>query len=184
MTTTPEVPKIVPQTANADDPAVGRLDRLLQMTMGEITRADAKAATLLAGILAAGGAALAAAVATQGSAFTRNGAASALWLAGIASAAGAIGALLWAIYPRAGKRWVSLQHVGYFGDVVRLSSLDHLLRAVEAGGVFGRADMAAQLWRVSRIAQAKYRAIAVGISCSALALACWGLALAVAAWFT
>lgn len=179
MTATRKVQKVVPPTGDSDDPAVARLDRLLQMTMDEITRADAKAATLLAGILAAGGAALAAVIATHGSAFTKNVVASALWSSGIASAAGAIAALLWAIYPRAGKRWVSAQHIGYFGDVVRLSSLDHLLEAVEAGDVFCRTDLAAQLWRVSRIAQAKYRAIAIGISCSALALACWVLALVV-----
>ena len=181
MTATPEVPRAVPPAGDSDDPAVARLDRLLQMTMDEITRADAKAAALLAGILAAGGAALAAVIATHGSTFTRNVAGSALWSSGIASAAAAIAALLWAIYPRAGRRWVSAQHIGYFGDVVRLSSLDHLLEAVEAGDVFRRADMAAQLWRVSRIAQAKYRAIALGICCSALALACWGLALVVGA---
>ncbi len=160
---------------------MARLDRLLQMTMDEITRADAKAATLLAGILAAGGAALAAVIATRRGAFTVSSAASTLWSLGIASAVAAITALLVALYPRIGKRWVSARHIGYFGDVVRLSSLDHLLDAVESGGVFHRADIAAQLWRVSHIAQSKYRAITIGISCSALALACWGAALVLGA---
>jgi hypothetical protein len=58
--------------------------------MDEITRADAKAATLLAGILAADGATLAAAIATRGSAFTVSLVASTLWSLGIVSAVGAI----------------------------------------------------------------------------------------------
>ena len=181
MTARPKVQRPIPLTSDNADPAVARLDRLLQMTMDEITRADAKAATLLAGILAAGGAALAAVIATRGSAFTVSLVASTLWSLGIVSAAGAIAALLVALYPRIGKRWVNAQHISYFGEVVRLSSLDHLLEAVETGDVFCRADIAAQLWRVSHIAQAKYRAITIGISCSALALACWGSALVVGA---
>ncbi|MFI5269400.1 MAG: Pycsar system effector family protein [Chloroflexota bacterium] len=181
MTARPSGQRAIPPAGDGADPGVARLDRLLQMTMDEITRADAKAATLLAGILSAGGAALAAVVATHGRSFTASSAASALWSFGIAAAVGAIAALLVALYPRAGQRWVSARHIGYFGDVVRLSSLDQLLEAVESGGVFGRTDTAAQLWRVSHIAQAKYRAITIGISGSALALACWGSALVLGA---
>jgi pycsar effector protein len=181
MTARPKIQQAVPLPDDRTDPAAVRLERLLQMTMDEITRADAKAATLLAGVLAASGAALAAIVATRGSAFTVSLTASTLWTAGIAAAAGAVAALLVAIYPRIGKRWISARHISYFGDVVRLSSLDHLLEAAESGGVFSRADIAAQLWRVSHIAQSKYRAITIGISCSAMALACWGAALVIGA---
>lgn len=177
MKARPKVQQAIPLTGDGADPAVARLDRLLQMTLDEITRADAKAATLLAGILAAGGAALAAVIATRRSTFTLSFVASILWSLGIASAIAAVAALLVALYPRIGKRWVSTRYIGYFGDVVRLSSLDHLLEAMESGKFFGREDVAAQLWRVSHIAQAKYRAITIGISCSALALACWGSAL-------
>jgi hypothetical protein len=66
--------------------------------------------------------------------------------------------------PRIGKRWVSARYTDYFGDVVRLSSLDDLLEAMESEDVFCRADIAAQLWRVSHVAQANYRVITIGIS--------------------
>jgi len=181
MTARPKIQRTVPLSDDSTDPATVRLERLLQMTMDEITRADAKAAALLAGVLAAGGAALAAVIATRGSAFTVSFVASTLWSLGIASAVGAVAALLTAIYPRVGRSGISTRHISYFGDVVRLSSLDHLLEAVESGGVFCRADIAAQLWRVSHIAQSKYRAITIGISCSAVALACWGSALVLGA---
>jgi hypothetical protein len=54
MTARPKVQRAIPLTGDSADLAVARLDRLLQMTMDEITRADSRAATLLAGILAPG----------------------------------------------------------------------------------------------------------------------------------
>lgn len=109
-------------------PEAGRL--VLTATREELTRADAKATALFAGVGVALGAILSGLLAGQWSPLRLHGsAAPVLWWAGASCAVAALTMLAAALYPRTRARHDRAGVVAYYGDVVRLGPAE-LTRAL------------------------------------------------------
>jgi hypothetical protein len=148
--------------------------RLLLETREELGRADGKAQILLASSGVVIGVVLGGIIGGDWSPVDLSCPGTSLWWAGVGSAALAIGALGFAIFPR--LTLAAPGRVTYFEDVRRHEDCASLLPHLNSEAERGERD-AEQLLRLSRIAHRKYRAIqvAIGALLAALMLCIAGL---------
>ena len=146
----------------ASDAALELGRRLLAEAREELTRADSKAALLLASVGVVVGALLAALLAQSWSPFDLPGSVSWLWWIGAASVAVAVVALARAVYPSTSYRSSRPGFIGFFGDVVATPDAD-VESTLEATAQNPRDVVVDQLTAISAIVDRKYRAIQIAL---------------------
>lgn len=158
--------------AELDDAAAEHAKVVLAAAREELTRADGKASVLLASAGVVIGALTAALLAgTWDPSDLWNGI-EWVWWVGVASAAVAVGALGYAVYPRTTYRGTIPGTIAYFGDVVA-TPRRRLEARLQSTGANGHVALLDQLVAVSVIVDRKYRALQLALWCLAVAgLAC------------
>ncbi len=136
---------------------------LLREARDELTRADEKASILLAATGIAVGAVIAGMIAADWTPDRLGDPWSLIWRIASAFALVGIGALIWAIYPRTRHGKDDEAYLFYFRQAADVTTVEDLARELRRSSenVFSRS--ADQLWRVSRVVNAKYRAVRLAI---------------------
>ena len=132
--------------------------RMLTETREELARADGKASILLASVGVVVGVLLGGIITGDWSPDKLACAAEGFWWIGVAAAGGGMLSLSVAVYPRLVP--AAPGRVTYFEDVRRHETCAALLPHINTEAERGDRD-AEQLWRLSKIAHKKYRAIQV-----------------------
>ncbi|WP_328999885.1 DUF5706 domain-containing protein [Kribbella sp. NBC_00709] len=154
------------------DPVLDHAQDVLAAAREELSRADNKAALLLASAGVVFGALLAAVLAGSWSPNMLDNVVEWLWWTGATSASMGLIALGWAIYPRIRARSPRPAMIGYFGDVIAAPA-DDLLALLEATAATPMRGVLDQLHQVSHIVHRKYLAIQFAlVAFSAGAAAC------------
>lgn len=154
------------------DPVLDHANTVLAATREELTRADNKAALLLATAGVAIGALLAALLAGSWSPSSLRNAIEWLWWLGAFSVGVGVFALGWAIFPRLRVPGPRSDIVAFFGDVV-VTPADELPALLEATAAAPLRSVLDQLRLVSIIVRRKYLAVQMALICfSAGAVGC------------
>jgi Family of unknown function (DUF5706) len=163
---------------DAADPAFGYLEDLLEDTREELTRADSKAALLLAASGVAAGALLAGLLGGKWTPFALDNRIEWLWWLGVGSAASGILSIAAAVYPRIHRGEVPNPGApAYYGDVATFRDVAAFGQAVEQSPD-PKARLIDQTFLVARIVQRKYVLLRQGLRLLLLAtLACAGAVL-------
>jgi MFS family permease len=145
-------------------------EQILTESREELTRADGKASLLLAAI-AIGVSAIAGAI-LQGawSPYSLQSPWEAVWWGGVVAAGGALVAFALAIWPKLKHK--SGGGVTYFGDVVRLKTVDALRRELANSAADPAERSVTQLHVIARRVKRKYRWIQTGLWALAIATVC------------
>jgi MFS family permease len=162
-----------PNSPEVADPTVSYLADLLAETREELTRADSKAALLLAASGVVIGALLAGLFGSKWTPFDLNNKIEWLWWLGVASAAFGVFSIAAAVYPRVRRH--GTVHPGvpsYYGDVAAYENIDAFRRAIEKVPR-SRERLIDQIFVLSSMVQHKYLLLRQGLRCLLLAiLAC------------
>ena len=155
------------------DPAVTYLADLLAETREELTRADSKAALLLAASGVVIAALLAGLLGSQWTPFDLNTSVEWLWWLGVASAAFGVFSIAAAVYPRIRRHGTIHPGVpSYYGDVASYDNIGAFRSAIE-NAPKSKERLIDQVFAVSNIVQRKYVLLRRGLRCLLLAiLAC------------
>ena len=158
----------------ADSPSSYLAD-LLEDTREELTRADSKAALLLAATGVAAGALLAGLLGGRWTPFSLDNRVEWIWWIGVCAAGAGILSIAAAVYPRIRLRSApNPEAPAYYGDVAAYDSLEAFRRAVEQAPD-PEARLVDQTFLVARIVQTKYVLLRRGLRFLLLAtLACAG----------
>ncbi|WP_214412204.1 Pycsar system effector family protein [Sphaerisporangium fuscum] len=149
--------------AEAEAAAYAYATRLLAETREEVNKADAKAQVLL-GIAGVGlGAVTGGLIAGSWTPFRLADSVEWLWWTGAVAALASLACLAGAVYPRTGVSEIGdPRTVAYYGDVVRLDSVQALVNALVRTARPDLRGVADQVRRLSRIVDRKYRLIRWG----------------------
>lgn len=162
-----------PNPGYETDPTTIYLADLLTDTREELTRADSKAALLLAATGVAVGALLAGFLGGKWTPFDLDHRVEWLWWVGVGSSAAGIFSIAAAVYPRIGRRGAPHPEVpAYYGDVAECKDIEMFREAI-AQAPSPQKRLIDQTFQVSRIVQRKYVLLRRGLRCLFLAiLAC------------
>jgi MFS family permease len=163
---------------DAADRTSSYLADLLEDTREELTRADSKAALLLAATGVAVGALLAGLLGGRWSPFTLDNRVEWIWWLGVAFAASGIFWMAAAVYPRIHRRGALHPEVpAFYGDVARYADIDAFRQAIEPPPD-PETRLLDQTFLVSGIVQRKYVLLRRGLRLLlASILACAGAVL-------
>jgi MFS family permease len=154
----------------AADPINGYLADMLADTREELTRADTKAALILAATGVVIGALLAGLLSGKWTPFDLNSKIEWLWWLGVGSAAFGVFSIAAAVYPRISRRGTAHPGVpAYYGDVAAYESIDAFRDAIERAPK-PRERLIDQTFVVSRIVQRKYVLLRRGLRCLLVAV--------------
>src|SRR5262249_3158477 len=159
-----------PISSEAADPTASYLADLLADTREELTRADTKAALILAATGVAIGALLAGLFGGKWTPFDLDSKIQWLWWLGVASTALGVFSIAAAVYPHIRRH--GAVHPGvpaYYGDVVAYENIDTFRHAIEKAPK-PKDRLIDQTFVVSRIVQRKYILLRRGLRCFLLAI--------------
>lgn len=170
---TPPVAPGNPKSEDAANPITSYLADLLADTREELTRADSKAALLLAATGVVIGALLAGLLNRQWTPFNLDYKVEWIWWVGVGCAAAGTFSIAAAVYPRTHRR--GAPHPGvpaYYGDVAAYEDISQFRRAIQSPPN-AEERLADQVFQISRIVQRKYALLRRGLQFLLLAiLAC------------
>ena len=156
--------------AEAADPTDSYLADLLTDTREELTRADTKAALILAATGVVIGALLAGLFGGKWTPFDLNSKIEWLWWLGVGSAGFGVFSIAAAVYPRISRRGAANPGVpAYYGDVAAYENIDTYRDAIEKAPK-PKERLIDQTFVVSRIVQRKYVLLRRGLRCLLLAI--------------
>jgi MFS family permease len=159
-----------PISSEAEDQTASYLADLLADTREELTRADTKAALILAATGVVIGALLAGLFGGKWTPFYLNNRIQWLWWLGVASAAFGVFSIAAAVYPLIRRRGAAHPGVpAYYGDVIEYETIDAFRHAIEKAPK-PRERLIDQTFVVSRIVQRKYVLLRRGLRCLLLAI--------------
>jgi|SRR5579871_2196149 len=159
-----------PISSGDADPSASYLADLLADTREELTRAESKAALILATTGVVIGALLAGLFAGKWTPFDLNSKIEWLWWLGVASAGAGVFSIAAAVYPRIRRRGAAHPGVpAYYGDVAAYENIDAFRNAIEKAPK-PRERLMDQTFVVSRIVQRKYVLLRRGLRCLLLAI--------------
>lgn len=169
-------PPGAPGKRNSPDgpnPTTGYLADLLADTREELTRADSKAALLLAATGVVIGALLAGLLSQEWTPFDLNNKVEWIWWVGVGCAAAGVFSIAAAVYPRTQRR--GARHPGvpaYYGDVAAYKNITQFRQAIQSPPNIEE-RLVDQVFQVSRIVKRKYALLRRGLQLLLLAiLAC------------
>lgn len=162
-----------PSAPITTDPTTSYLADLLREAREELTRADSKAALLLAAAGVAVGALLAGLLGGKWSPLNLDNRVEWIWWLGVACVASGIFSIAAAVYPRIHPRRADINSApSYYGDVAAFENIAQFRQAIEKVPS-ARERLIDQTFQVSRIAQRKYLLLRRGLRLLLLAiLAC------------